>query len=78
MIVQPILGLLFHVFSTPHSQLDFFVASGLVLGTVFYMSRIARTCVAYAIEDAGEEKVVYTEVDDSPTGKPTKEPYCAG
>lgn len=78
MIVRPVFGLLFHLLSAPRPHLDLFVAGGLVLGTVFYMRRIARTCVAYGFEEDGEDKVVYTEVDEPPSENSAHEPYCAG
>lgn len=55
-----------------------FVAGGLFVGTVFYMSRIARTCVAYGIDDDNKEHLAPTDAHPSQQDKPYDGPYLAG
>lgn len=49
MSLEPVLGLVFHLFSTPRHYLDVGVACGIVIGTVVYMTRIAGISVSYGI-----------------------------
>ncbi len=51
MDATPVLALMNHLFSMPRSNPDLIVASGLVLGTMYYISRIAKTCITYALDD---------------------------
>lgn len=78
MVTTPVFGLIFHLFSGSRSSLDLFVAGGLFVGTVFYMSRIARTCVAYGIEDDSKDHLVSTDAHSSQQDKPYDGPYLAG
>ncbi|MDB5335215.1 MAG: hypothetical protein JWN70_834 [Planctomycetaceae bacterium] len=78
MVTKPVLGLIFHLVSGSRSNLDLFVACGLFVGTVFYMSRIARTCVAYGIDDDSKDSTSVAETAPAEPEKPYDGPYLAG
>ncbi len=77
MVAEPTLALVTHLISTPRRHLDMVVAGGILVGTLFYMSRIARVCVAYGFNpetnDVEEEVAAAAKAD-----KPYDGPYLAG
>ncbi|MDB5335175.1 MAG: hypothetical protein JWN70_794 [Planctomycetaceae bacterium] len=77
MVAEPTLALVTHLISTPRRHLDMVVAGGILVGTLFYMSRIARVCVSYGFDpetaEADEEVAVAAKSD-----KPYDGPYLAG
>lgn len=77
MVSQPPLALITHLISAPRHHLDVVVAGGILVGTLFYMSRIARVCVSYGFdpETTDVEDKVTAAVDSD---KPYDGPYCAG
>jgi hypothetical protein len=78
MDTTPVFGLIFHLVSGQRSNLDLFVAGGLFVGTVFYMSRIARTCIAYGIDDDSDESSSAAATAPTEPEKPYDGPYLAG
>ncbi len=77
-MITPLFGLLFQLFSTPRSDLESFAACGIILGAIFYISRIVRTCIASGFEVDRERQAAELQFDQTQPEKPSNEPYCAG
>lgn len=76
MIADPILSLVTHLMSTPRRNLDMVVAGGILVSTLFYMSRIARVCVSYGFDSTirADDKII----ESTRASGPYEGPYCAG
>lgn len=76
MIAEPLLSLVTHLMSTPRRHLDLVVAGGILVGTLFYMSRIARVCVSYGFDSTTrpDDKIA----ESTTANGPFDGPYCAG
>lgn len=77
MVTEPILALVTHLISTPRRHLDMVVAGGVLVGTLFYMSRIARVCISYGFDpetDISEQEAATAAHSD----KPYDGPFLAG
>ena len=77
-MVSPVFALLFHLLSTPRSQLEFVAAGALLLAALLYMTRLVRSCFAIGLEVDGERQMAAERIESSQPEKPSNEPYCAG
>lgn len=76
MATEPMVGLVFHLFSTPRPHLDLLVASGIFICTVIYMTRIAGISVSYGMDDTNSDPNATVEAANQ--DKPYDGPYLAG
>ncbi len=76
MVMEPVLGLVKHLFSLDRLNLEWFVAAIIVAGTILYLTRIIGISFSYGLGGKQSPRFETFKVDTN--DKPFKGPFLAG